>query len=107
MPTKIDELCKKYNVDALILLETFDSDIRLTQGNRMIEKTDKENRKYNEVEYFADLGISVNSGWRIYDYQKKTIIDENSFTDQKAWSGKGISPQVALHNLPLKRSAIN
>lgn len=104
---KIDELCKKYDVDALILLETFDSDIRITQGQRTVEKTTKEGVKYNEIEFFADLGVRVNSGWRIYDNQKKSVIDQNTFTDEKAWNGRGASSQAALNNLPRKRAAIN
>jgi len=104
---KIDELCKRFDVDALILLETFDSDIRFKQGQRTVEKKDKEGRKYNEIEYLADIGINVRSGWRIYDFQNKTIVDENVFTDEKGWNGTGRTPQAALNALPSKRRAIN
>jgi hypothetical protein len=88
-------------------LETFDSDIQFTQGQRNIEKKDAEGNKQTEIEFFKDLKINVRSGWRIYDFSKKQVFDESVFTDEKGWQGKGNTPQVALRNLPQKRTAIN
>lgn len=102
----VDMLCKKYGVDALVSLETFDSDILMTTGSR--EKVRKENGvdvKY--LEYWADLRIRVNAGWRFYDNKNKKLIDQQVFTDEKMWSGVGLSPSEAMSKLPHKRSAIN
>ncbi len=104
--SEVDGLCKKYGVDALISLETFDSDVLLITGSK--EKTRRENGvdvKYTE--FFAELRIRVNSGWRFYDNVNKKLIDQQVFTDEKMWTGVGLSPAEALRKLPHKRAAIN
>jgi len=103
---EVDALCKKYSVDAIVCLETFDSDIRLQKGSREVERTvDGETRVVTE--YLADLNIRGSAGWRIYDNVTKKIIDQNVFYDEKAWSGVGPNPDAALRDLPSKRSAID
>lgn len=103
---EVDRLCKKYNVDAIVSLETFDSDIRIRKNSREVERTiDGETRIVTE--FLTDLNIQVNAGWRIYDNVTKSIIDENVFYDEKAWSGNGPNPDAAMRDLPTKRSAVN
>jgi len=104
--SEVDKLCKKYGVDALVILETFDSDVFLGTGSK--ERTSKENgieRKY--IEYYAELRIRVNSGWRFYDNVNKKLIDQQVFHDEKMWSGTGLTPEEAMRKLPHKRNAIN
>jgi Family of unknown function (DUF6340) len=102
----VDRLCKKYGVDAIVTLATFDSDIRLKRGSET--KTRKvEGEIVEYVVFWSDLRIRVNSGWRIYDNANRTIVDESVFTDEKAWSEEGSSPSDADHKLPSKRLAIN
>lgn len=75
---EVDALCKKYNCDAIVALETFDSDIRLKTGSRVVERT-VDGRTVNVTEYLADLSIRVNAGWRLYDNKNKQIIDQQVF----------------------------
>ena len=58
-------------------------------------------------EFFSDLKINVNAGWRVYDNITKKVIDEQSFTDEKAWLKKGFTPDAVANQLPDKRDAIN
>lgn len=103
---EVDKLCQKYKVDALVVLETFDSDILFVTGSR--DKIRKEkNVEITYKEYYADLAIRVNSGWRLYDNVNKRLIDQQVFTDEKAWSAVGLSPEEVLMKLPFKRLAIN
>lgn len=103
---EVDALCKKYKLDAIVSLETFDSDIRLKKRSREVErKVDGEVRVVTE--YLADLSIRVNAGWRIYDNVTKHIIDQNVFYDEKAWGSDGPTPEHAMRDLPSKRSAVN
>ena len=102
----VSALCQKYNVDAIACLETFDSDVIFVPGSRQkTRRKDGVEEKYTE--YFCDLRIRVNAGWRVYDHVKKEMIDEKVFYDEKAWTGIGVSPDDALRKLPNKRSAIN
>ncbi len=103
---EVDALCKKYNVDAIVCLQTFDSDLRMTSGTRQVERSvNGESRMVTE--YLSDLKIRVNAGWRIYDNLNKRVIDQNVFYDDKAWGGVGATPEEALRKLPSKRGAIN
>lgn len=104
---KVDELCKKYGVDALILLETFDSNIWIHDDKRSTKRKDKNGKEYTEVEYYSDLNVNSSAGWRVYDFTNKQIIDENRFTDEKRWSAGGSSKSDARYHLPPKREAIN
>lgn len=102
----VNKLCQKYGVDAIACLETFDSDVMIAPGSR--QKTRKNNgveEKYTE--FFCDLRIRVNAGWRVYDNIKKQMIDEQVFYDEKSWTGVGLTPDEAMHKLPNKRGAIN
>jgi len=102
----VDQLCKKYNVDAIVSLETFDSDIMLSRDTKeQISK--KEGRDVKYLEYFANLNIRASAGWRFYDNVKKQMIDEQVFVDEKGFSGRGLSPEEALSKLPPKRRALN
>jgi len=102
----IDMLCKKYNVDGLVVLETYDSDIIIRTDSR--EKTRKKDGKEEKyLEHLASLYVRSNAGWRFYDNVKKQIIDQQVFTDEKSFSGSGLTPQDALSKLPNKRRALN
>ncbi len=108
----VRNICNKYRVDALIVLETFDSNISIDVERKLKKKkikikgTDKK-KKVLVPKYYADLYIDVNSGWRIYDPATSSIVDMNTFRDRKAWSSTGKTKRKALYRLPTKREAIN
>jgi hypothetical protein len=104
---EVDKLCKKYGVDAIASLETFDSDVMMIPGTVIRKRKNKEGVEENYTVFTADLRIRVNAGWRVYDNVKKQMIDEKSFMDEKAWGSEGVSPDDALRKLPNKRGAIN
>jgi len=103
---EVDALCKKYNVDAIVSLETFDSDIRRTSRTRQVERS-VNGENVMVTEFLEDLNIRVNAGWRIYDNVNKKIIDQDVFYDDKGWNAVGTTPEDALRKLPSKRGAIN
>jgi len=104
---EVDKLCKKYSVDAIVSLETFDSDIMLLPGTVQRTRKNKEGKDEKYTVYTAELRIRTNAGWRVYDNVKKQMIDEQVFWDEKAWDSEGVSPDDALRKLPNKRAAIN
>jgi hypothetical protein len=103
---QVEDLCDRFRVDALIALETFDSDIEVRKSSYDVEKTiDK--KKVTVKEYAADLRMDVRSGWTIYRPAGKQIIDRNSFNDEMRWDEKGDTPEDVMRKLPSKRRAIN
>jgi hypothetical protein len=104
--TEVENLCKKYNVDVIAALETFDSDVLYTSGSGMKNIT-KDGKTVSVVEFWSDLKIRVNAGWRIYDYKNKKIIDQDVFTDEQGWHATGPNEASSRGNLPSKRNCIN
>lgn len=102
----VDGICKSVQADALIALETFDSDFNINRSTRNVTKK-VEDKDVTVVEHYADMRVNVNAGWRIYDNVNKQIIDQKAFQDFKNFQAKGDNPDKAIANLPSKRDAIN
>lgn len=101
----ISQLCSKYDVDAIVSLETFDSDIAKKSSVENVTKR-IDNEDVVVPEYTESIDVRVNAGWRIYDPINKTVM-ENVFTDNKGWKAVGATAQEALNKLPQKRNVIN
>jgi len=102
----VEDICRQYGVDAILALETFDSDFEIRKRtSRHKEKVN--GREVTRTEHHADLRVDVGSGWRLYDPIHRKIIDQVNFNDRKEWSGSGKTEQEALDDLPSKRHSIN
>ena len=103
---EVKSICGSYDSDALLVLETFDSDSRVSIGAPITRTRKVKKIRIKELRYPATLTMSVESGWRIYDVNKKQIIDENKFTEVKDFTAWGNNPVEAKLNLPSKRRVI-
>ena len=103
---KVNGICSSYKADALIVLETFDSDSRVFFGKPIKRTIKRKGKKIVELRYQAILEMKIESGWRIYDNNKKEIIDENRFTEIKEFTAWGNSNNDAQRNLPILNSAL-
>ncbi|MDY0297629.1 MAG: DUF6340 family protein [Acidobacteriota bacterium] len=96
----VRRICDRYRLDALIVLEKFDSDIQVQdRGSR---KKDEESKRHD-----IRLTISVSSGWKIYVPDSRRVIDADIYHDSKHWDASGKTRREALRRLPDKRDAIN
>ncbi len=103
--TEVEQICKDYSADGLILLETFDSNISRNFGSK--QKTKKEDGKdITYTEHIASVDIAVNAGWRIYFPAERKIVDQNVFVDRQGWDGKGLTKGEAERNLPKIERAV-
>jgi len=103
---EVKSICGSYDGDALLVLETFDSDSRVLVGPPVARTRKVKGIKVKELHYPATLIMELESGWRIYDVNKERIIDENKYVEIKEFTAWGISPEQAQFNLPSKRIAI-
>mgnify|MGYP001231750556 CR=1 FL=1 len=104
---KINKLANNYTVDALIVLETFDSESRVLNAGLVERNKFKKGKKIKIKMIEALLNIDVYAGWRIYDVKEEKIIDEKVFFDQKSFSASGLTFGDAKTKLPNKRNAIS
>ncbi len=104
---QVQSICGSYDADALLVLATFDSDSRTIVGSpTTTTRKVKGGGKIKEISYPATLIMEIESGWRIYDINKRLIVDENKFIEVKEFTAWGSSPDEAILNLPSKNRAI-
>jgi len=104
---KIKTICSSYNnADALIVLETFDSDSRIIDGKPVKRIVKIKGKKVSKLHYPVTLVMEIESGWRIYDVKNEVIIDESKFTEIKEFKAWGVNPKDARLNLPNQMSAL-
>ncbi len=70
----VGEICSSSGTDALIALETFDSNVE----GRLVALLVKQQN--------PNLRIKVETGWRVYDPSGQRLIDENVFVDYMDWN---------------------
>ena len=103
---KVKNICNSYDADALLVLETFDSDSRVFFGKPIKRVFKRKGKKVVEMRYQAILEMKIESGWRIYDNKNQKIIDENRFTEIKEFRAFGNSNNDAKRKLPYLSKAL-
>jgi hypothetical protein len=106
---QIDQLTRKYNTDALLAIEIFDSNFIITNGKRKNTRTveDKDGNKIEEeyTEFFAEGVGNTRIGIRLYDKENRTVIDQDIYTQNKTWEASAASLKEALAQLINKSQA--
>jgi hypothetical protein len=102
----VSEICKSHNLDALVVLEYFDSDSRISVTPRVREIM-QNGKRININDFVAIADLRVRTTWRVYDDSTQNIIDQHTFEDISNFRNDGPSPQIAQGGLPNKRIAIN
>lgn len=101
----IDQLCEKYGADAVISIETFDSDFILTAGGKLLPRVDHDR--------ILPVGVSVNGvatvniGFRLYDPATRTIADEFKFSHKMNVGSQINSVTDVARGVLAKTDAIN
>lgn len=93
----IEKLCEKYETDAILSLETYDSDFIVTHGTRVGEKG---------LQIYANGVARVDCGFRLYEPASKTIIDEFKFSHNENWETGGNTIEAAIGALMNRNAAI-
>ena len=102
--SQVEKICNDNQADALLVLETFDSNNNHRTSTVNKKKTEN-GKEISYVEYHAHLGIAINAGWRIYDPKNKKIIDQNVYVDRMDWEKIGPNEKEAIRLLPSQRNA--
>ena len=100
---EIERICKQYGTDALIALESYDSDNFVDVTERRETYKDGDGNEQERV-YFESLNrIIVKIGWRFYDPAKKVIIDDYDTFDEVENTASGDTKGDAESSLPNQR----
>ena len=83
---EIEALCQKYEADAIVAIEKFDSDFIIVPGVRQV--------------------ATVKAGIRMYDPVSKSIVDQYQYSHQESFGSGELSIEAALNGLISKNAAI-
>jgi hypothetical protein len=88
--TEVEQICQSNQVDALFILEVFDTDLKVVPGAIPKDLNNPVNI-INAVQTPVDMITTVRTGWRIYDPKNKYILDEFPFANTITYTGSGIN----------------
>lgn len=98
--SQVEQLCADYGTNAIVTIESFDSDNFTGTKKQETKRKDKNGKEYTEVSYNAEQRTGVRLGWRLYDPKTKIVVDEYTTNDFLIRSASGASETVAVKGLP-------
>jgi tetratricopeptide (TPR) repeat protein len=102
---QIQTLCTRYNADAVIAIEAFDSDIMIRTEPRTRKRT--ENGKEIIEKYFEAIEqVNIKIGWRIYEAKSGAIIDQHQDFATRGFTNTAPTPEQAVRGLLFPVQAI-
>jgi hypothetical protein len=111
-PTPLDwntvtDICNKYQTDALLSIEIFDTDFILTNSPVKINTKDNYGNVLPRVEFKATGVAVINVGIRLYDAANRVILDEYQTTRRLNFDAQTVTLQDAVNKLLDKVEAVN
>jgi tetratricopeptide (TPR) repeat protein len=97
----MNRLAVKYNADAIVAVELFDSDFAITRGKKENEKSGT----LTGIQYYAQGIGNVTIGIRLYDIHQKKVLDQQLLTNGSTWEATGASVPEAVAQLTSKGDA--
>lgn len=102
---KVDSLCEENDAQALVVLESFDSDVDRDTDSQNRSKT-VNGKQITETVFTSSLEVQVKTGWRIYYPKDQRIIDEHYLTGRRSRSESAATSSSARSKLPSSESMI-
>lgn len=104
--TTIASLCKKYDLDAIFSLASYETDTKVSVKKTKMEERGFLREKNTVSGHEITLETLIENGWRIYDPINQQIIDEFTLNDRLVSSAKGRSPLRALRSIGSRTDSI-
>lgn len=79
--TEVESICKANGVDILFVLEVFDTELKVVPLNAPGKIENITDVITTVAQAQVNINTTIKTGWRIYDPQKKYILDEFPLTD--------------------------
>ena len=103
---RVERICKENNVDAIFALELFDTDSKISYTTTATTIKNPLGVIVPAIENHANMVTTVKTGWRIYDPQSRTVIDEYMISRSLNFNGSGMSPVAAAAALLDRKEAV-
>jgi hypothetical protein len=99
-PRHIQDLCRRTQVDCLVVLEAFDSDMAMSHTNGTRTVKDKEGKEYQVPTVHVEMVMKVVTGFRTYGATQDFVLDQARQEDQLVFTGSADNYRDALRQLP-------
>ena len=103
---QMEELCKKYEVDALFALAFHETDTKISLKKTKMEKRNLLRERIQTRGHEITLETLIENGWRIYDPFNKTILDEITLKNELVSTAKGEGPLEAFQAIENRRDSV-
>lgn len=97
---EVQQICRDAGTQALITIESFDSDSRLDYSIETEEKKTKNEKTYIDTTHVAIATVNVTVGWRMYDGKTGNLLDQFRMVEEAQFDAEGRTPNQAHRNLP-------
>ncbi|MCC7505055.1 MAG: tetratricopeptide repeat protein [Saprospiraceae bacterium] len=97
---EVERICADFQADALVTIESFDTDNNVSTRRELEKRKDKNGKQYTVTRYYSRMNTNVRTGWRMYDPKTRSIIDETITDDEASDSGSGDTERQAVSSLP-------
>jgi hypothetical protein len=95
----VEELCQRFDADAVLALERFSSDFVITDKKKVIMKSVGTGSEVKTIEvegiYLEGLA-SVSTGFRMYDPKTLSLVDQQEYNSTNLWSAEAETRLQAL-----------
>ena len=98
----VQEVCNMSNAQALVTIEAFDSDTRLTCVPEKRTRKTREGATEEYIVYRATKHVDVTVGWRLYDGRTGAVVDEFRMFETVSFFAEGATEAIAFANLPTR-----
>jgi hypothetical protein len=102
----IETICKTNQLDALFVLEMFETDSKITYMPVPVQVATPFGQ-VPAIEHDASMLTTVKTGWRIYDPGIRFIADQFTTSKSMTFSSRGINPVAAAATLLSRKDAVN
>lgn len=96
---EIESICSQYGADAVLAIESYDSDIGVFTSSYQEKYKDKEGVQQTRTRYRAQANLNVTIGWRLYDPKTRIIEDEFSVYLSDSYNATGDTESRAKSSL--------
>lgn len=104
---EVEEICRKYQADALVALEAYDTDVLQSCNPIEVKSKDKDGNTIIETRYDAQLSTEVKLAWRMYDPKNRQLIDEFRVAEGLNWEESADTHEDAIDLLPHRQLTVN
>ena len=106
--SEVEELAARYGSDAILVLESFDSDFIITDGaTRIPSPSEGGGGEILKRRFYVEGIAGVKLGFRIYDFQNRAIADEFMFNHKSRVEIEGNILQTVAGGLTHHKKAVN